>query len=76
MSTIKPAYLDAKSAAAYVALSLRTFMRYVQSGLIPKPRQLAGQRVGWLVRELDAWCESRPVSQNLPVANCGMRKAV
>jgi prophage regulatory protein len=37
------------------------------------PRQLSGKRVGWLVRELEEWCESRPVSSNLPVANCGLR---
>ncbi len=71
--TIKPAYLDRESVAAFVSLSVPTMERMVAGGAFPAPRQLTGKRVGWLVREVEEWAESRPVSSNLPVANCGMR---
>jgi len=70
---ITPAIFDRPDAAKYLSLSLETFSRGVQSGDIPKPRQLAGRRVGWLRKDLDAWAESRPVSSNLPVPNCGKK---
>ncbi len=70
---IKPAYLDRDAAARYVSLSVITIERMVARGDFPAPRQLGGRRVGWLVRELDAWCEARPVSSNLPPVNCGGR---
>ena len=66
-----PAVLDKPSAAQYLSLSIDTFSRAVQKEIIPKPRQLSDKRVGWLRKELDAWAESRPVSSNLPVMNCG-----
>jgi prophage regulatory protein len=71
---IKPGALEKTEAANYLSLSIDTFARGVQSGHIPKPRQLTSRRVGWLTRELDEWLESRPVSSNLPVANCGKKK--
>lgn len=71
--TIKPLYLDRETAAAFVSLSVPTMERMVASGGFPAPRQLTGKRVGWLVREVEEWAESRPVSSNLPVANCGLR---
>ena len=72
---IKPAYLDRDAAAMYVSLSVITMNRMVARGDFPAPRQLGGRRVGWLVRELDAWSEARPVSSNLPPVNCGGRGA-
>lgn len=73
--SMKPAYLDRESAAAFVSLSVPAIERMVARGAFPAPRQLSEKRVGWLVRELDEWSESRPVSSNLPVANCGLRHA-
>jgi prophage regulatory protein len=64
---VKPVFLDLKKTAEYVALSARQIQRLSASGCFPKPRQLSGQRVAWLVRELDEWAESRPVSSILPV---------
>ena len=72
-TTLKPAYLDRERCAEFVALSVPTMERLVASGAFPAPRQLTGKRVGWLVREVEEWAESRPVSSNLPVANCGAR---
>lgn len=73
---LKPAYLDRKSVAAYVSLSVSVMERMVARGEFPKPRQLTGKRVGWLVREVDEWAEARPVSTNLPVENCGRNQVV
>ncbi|UKI11834.1 hypothetical protein ACLUPT_11990 [Variovorax sp. SCN45] len=36
---------------------------------------LSGRRVAWLVREVEAWAESRPVSNLPPPPNTGARKA-
>lgn len=74
--TIKPAYLDMPSACAFVALSESTLQKMVREDDFPKPRQLSGRRVGWLVRELEEWAESRPVSDLLPPANTGAKKGV
>lgn len=69
----RPAYLDRNAVAAFVSLSVVAMERAVVSGGFPKPRQLTKQRVAWLVRDVEEWCESRPVSSILPVANCGKR---
>jgi prophage regulatory protein len=71
MPPIKPAYLDRATTANYVSLSESMIQKLMSRDQFPKPRQLSGQRVGWLVRELDEWVETRPVSQLLPVANSG-----
>lgn len=73
MISIKPAYLDREHAAAFVSLSIPTMERMVARRQFPQPRQLTDKRVGWLVRELEEWSESRPESTNLPVENCGLR---
>lgn len=73
--TTKPAYLDREAVATFVSLSVPAVERLVAKGAFPKPRQLTDKRVGWLVREVEEWAESRPVSSNLPVENCGLRHA-
>ena len=35
---------------------------------------VSGQRVGWLVREVQEWAESRPVSNLPPPPNTGASK--
>ena len=62
---ITPVFLDLPTVAQAVALSTATIERLEREGQFPKRRQLSGQRVGWLVREVQEWAESRPVS-NLP----------
>jgi prophage regulatory protein len=64
---MKPAFLDLKQTAEYVALSPSQIYRLTAIGEFPKSRQLSAQRVAWLVRELDEWAESRPASSILPV---------
>ncbi len=68
---MRPMYFDRDTVAAAISVSVDTIERLVQKGAFPKPRQITEKRVGWLVREVEEWAESRPVSSNLPVANCG-----
>jgi prophage regulatory protein len=72
--TLKPAYLDMPDTCKFVSLSESTWQMLVRENHAPKPRVLSGRRVGWLVRELEAWAESRPVSDLLPPPNTGAKK--
>lgn len=76
MSTvsIKPIYLDLPSVASFVALSETTVQKMIREESFPRPRLLAGRRVGWLVRELEEWAEARPVSDQAPPPNTGAPK--
>ncbi|MDP3669567.1 MAG: AlpA family phage regulatory protein [Telluria sp.] len=71
---MKAIFLDLPALAAAIAISESTIQRLVREGSIPKPRQLSGRRVAWLVREVEEWAENRPVSDLLPPANTGRRK--
>lgn len=72
--TIKPAYLDAEAVCSFVSLRESTLQKLVREGRFPRPRTLSDKRVGWLVRELEDWAESRPVSDLLPPPNTGAKK--
>lgn len=71
---IAPIFLDLPAVVQAVALSESTVQELVRQGQFPAPRQLSGRRVGWLVRELEAWAESRPVSNLLPPPNTSAPK--
>lgn len=75
MIQLKPAAVDLENAAAFVSLSESAVLRLVREGNFPKPRQLSGRRVAYLVRELEEWVESRPISEILPPENCGYGRA-
>lgn len=69
---VKPAYLDRCDAARFLAISETTMGRLVNTDPdFPKPRELSGRRVAWLVRELEEWAEKRPIADNLPPENTG-----
>jgi prophage regulatory protein len=70
---VKPIYLELPAVAQAVALAESTIQREVREGRFPAPRQLSGRRVAWLVREVEEWAESRPVSDLLPPKNTGKR---
>lgn len=72
---IEPAYLERGAAASFLAISESTLEKLVREGELPKPRLVSGKRVAWLVRELRAWAEARPVSDQAPPANTGSRRA-
>lgn len=67
-------YLDLHAVAVCVALSESTVQELVRQGQFPKPRQLSGRRVAWLVREVSEWAESRPASDLPPPPNTNAKK--
>ncbi len=72
---MKPIYLDLPKVCEAVAMAEATVQRLVREGEFPRPRRLSGRRVGWLVREIEEWAESRPVSDLLPPENTGRVKS-
>ena len=70
----KPAYLDLLGTCSFVALSESTIQKLVREKTFPLPRVLSGRRTGYLVRELEAWAEARPISELLPPENTGAKK--
>lgn len=71
--SIRPGALELPDAAAFVSLSAASVERLVREGTFPKPRQLSGRRVGYLVEELEEWLRARPVSEQLPPPNTSRR---
>ncbi|MFM0732358.1 AlpA family phage regulatory protein [Paraburkholderia sediminicola] len=63
---MRPLYLDLEGVAEALSLSKTTVQKLVRTNQFPAPRALSGRRVGWLVRELEEWCEARPHSDMLP----------
>jgi prophage regulatory protein len=73
-AAVKPLYYDLEVLPDVVALSVSTIQQETREGRFPRPRQLSGRRVGYLVREVEEWAESRPVSDLPPPANTGAKK--
>lgn len=71
----KPLYLELSELPDVVKLAPATVQRLVRQGEFPAPRQLSPHRVAWLVREVEEWSESRPVSNLPPPPNTGKSKA-
>lgn len=55
-------------------LSKSTIEEEIRLGRFPKPRQFSARKVGWLVREVDAWIEARPESDQPPPPNTCAKK--
>lgn len=75
VTTLRPAAIDIDQVAAYLSLSNSTVEKMVRKGEFPAPRQISGRRVAYLVREVDEWLESRPVSDQAPPVNCEFGRA-
>lgn len=73
---IKRLLIDLPTVAEVLSLSVSTVQALVRAGDFPKPRRMSGNRVGWLVREVEEWAETRPESDIAPPANTGARKGV
>jgi prophage regulatory protein len=69
-----PIVLDLPGAAIATSLSVSTLEKLVRDGDFPKPRLLSGRRVGYLVKEIEDWCNQRPVANLLPPQHCGQRR--
>lgn len=66
---MKPIYLDLPEVSAVTTLATATIQKLVREEAFPKPRQLSGRRVAWLVREVEEWAEQRPISDLPPPKN-------
>lgn len=67
--TMKRIYVDLPEVASLLTLATATVQKMVREEAFPKPRQLSGRRVGWLLREVEEWAEQRPVSDLPPPPN-------
>jgi prophage regulatory protein len=67
-------YFDKAEVAELTTLSEATIEEEIRQRRFPQPRQLAGRRVGWLVDDVLEWARTRPVSEQAPPANTGVRK--
>lgn len=67
-------YADLPTVAAMVSLSEASIQKMVREEAFPRPRQLSGRRVAWLLREVNEWAEGRPHSDLPPPHNTGARK--
>lgn len=72
---VQPVFLSKDDVAKVTTLSERVVEELVRQGQFPQPRQLSGRRVGWLLREVVEWAESRPVSDLPPPPNTGLKRA-
>lgn len=72
---IQPIIVKKEVAAVIVSLSESTIDNLEKVGDFPRRRKISSGSVGYLVRELEEWAESRPVSDLLPAPNCGHGRA-
>lgn len=73
-AVMKKLYAELPEVADMVSLGVATVERLVREGAFPKPRILSTRRVGWLIREVEEWAETRPVSDLPPPPNAGRRR--
>lgn len=73
--TMRPLVLSPDETAQALGLSLPVVQKMVNQGEFPPPRQLSARRVGFVLTEVEAWLESRPVSNCLPPVNSGYGRA-
>lgn len=69
-------FYDLPTVAYVVSLSTGNIQKLVREGSFPAPRELSPRRVAWLAREVDEWCDARPVASMLPPTNAGQRTAM
>lgn len=74
VAVAEPLFIPRDGLAIITALSDNTIDALIRAGDFPKPRQISGRRVAWLLREIREWAESRPVSDLTPPPNTGWRK--
>lgn len=72
---IRPILVKKDVAAMIVSLSESTIDNLEKAGDFPRRRKISKEGVGYLVRELEEWAESRPVSDLLPAPDSGYGRA-
>lgn len=73
-TTLRPVIVGRENLSAVTDLSDSLLEALIRAGEFPKPRRTSERRVGWLLREIEEWAESRPVSDLPPPPNTGLRK--
>ncbi len=73
---VKQIFVELSTVAEILTLSESTIQAMARLGSdhFPQSRQISGRRVGWLLREIEEWAESRPASQLPPPPNTGASK--
>jgi prophage regulatory protein len=64
-------FLTAKEVSHATTLGLTAVWALIHTGDFPPPRLLSKGRSGWLLSEVVAWAETRPVSKLPPPPNAG-----
>lgn len=67
-------FFDWEQLLEAIPLSKSTIESEIRAGNFPKPRQISGRRVAWLVEDVVAWARARPVSELPPPPNTGAKK--
>ena len=68
-SILKPILIDLEAVSEVTGLSGSTIQSLIRGDEFPKPRKASARRSCWLLREIEEWAESRPVSDALPPPN-------
>ncbi|GAB4059279.1 helix-turn-helix transcriptional regulator [Uliginosibacterium sediminicola] len=63
---IKPLYYSLETVSRITTLGKSQIQKMVANETFPKPRLISGRRVAWLAREVDQWCDSRPIANLMP----------
>lgn len=71
---VRPLLVDFPTAAEVLSVSVSTLQLMIREGQIKPPRQISKGRVGYLVRDLEEFAESRPESTIAPPPNTGAKK--
>ncbi|WNB74116.1 helix-turn-helix transcriptional regulator [Methylomonas koyamae] len=61
--------IDLEAVSEVTGLSESTIQSLIRADEFPKPRKASARRTCWLLREIEEWAESRPVSDLLPPPN-------
>ena len=57
------AFLSYGDLAQKFGRTKQTIARWVRQGLLPQPREIAPQVVGWVATDIDLWLSRLPVKQ-------------
>jgi predicted DNA-binding transcriptional regulator AlpA len=63
------AFLSYSDLAQKFGRTKQTIARWVRQGLLPQPREIAPQVVGWVATDIDLWLSRLPVKQGKKETN-------
>ena len=71
----KPLAVGVTALAHRLGLSATTIRNWVDAGILPPPRRVGPRSQRWLVCEIEAWLESRPVENCLAAEHVEVMQA-